>query len=153
MTRFMYDAVTPKRIPSDASMVAGYADGRFANLTEAEMAQRFPHAKRVSIAVHPTTRAQVLDVEPGCSSPEEAVRWCTRTMADTDNKHLTVYCNTSTWPQVRGAFHHAGVTEPNYWVARYDGKAQIPDGALAKQYQNTPGFDRSVVTDHWPGID
>ncbi len=72
MTRFMYDAVTPKRIPSDASMVAGYADGRFANLTE--MAQRFPHAKRVSIAVHPTTRAQVLDVEPGCSSPEEAVR-------------------------------------------------------------------------------
>ncbi|MFI0898488.1 hypothetical protein [Streptomyces sp. NPDC020983] len=151
MTRTMYDAVTPQRIPGDASMVAGYADGRFANLKE--MARRFPHAKRVSVAVHPTTRAQVLDVEPGCSSAQDAVHWCTRTMAETDNRRLTVYCNTSSWPQVRDAFRKAGVTEPNYWVAHYDGKAQIPDGALAKQYQSTPGFDRSVVADHWPGID
>ncbi|MGP8297760.1 peptidoglycan-binding protein [Streptomyces inhibens] len=151
MTRTMFDAVTPSKIPSNATMVAGYADGKFANMTK--MAARFPHAKRVSIAISRKTRAQVLDVEPGCADPDGAVFWCTHTMADTPNKELTVYCNTSTLPTVRQKFHQKGVTEPNYWVAHFDGVAQIPGGAIAKQFENTPGFDRSVVADFWPGVD
>ncbi|GGU50919.1 hypothetical protein GCM10010211_14390 [Streptomyces albospinus] len=151
MTRIMYDAVTPKEIPSGATMVAGYADGTFANLKE--MAARFPHATRVSIAVSHLTKAQVLDVEQGAASPDGAVLWCTQTMASTPNEDLTVYCSVSEQPAVRAAFRKAGVTEPNYWVAHFDGVATIPAGALAKQYENTPGFDKSVVADHWPGMD
>ncbi|GGX75290.1 hypothetical protein [Streptomyces hiroshimensis] len=151
MTRTMYDAVTPSKIPAHAKMVAGYVDGHFANM--GEMATRFPNATRVSIAISHNTKAQVLDVEDGASSPEGAVQWCTHTMAATPNKKLTVYCNASTWPEVRAAFHKHGVTEPNYWVARYDGVPSIPAGAIAKQYENTPGFDRSVVADDWPGVD
>ncbi|MFF4827217.1 hypothetical protein ACFY20_30220 [Streptomyces sp. NPDC001312] len=151
MTRFMYDGVTPRKIPDGASMVAGYADGHYANLRE--MAARFPHAIRVSIAVRYTTKAQVLDVELGDATPDQAVLWCTHTMASTPNKQLTVYCNLSMWPAVRAAFRAVGVTEPNYWVAHYDGVASIPAGAIAKQYKNTPGYDESVVADYWPGVD
>ncbi len=151
MTRTMYDSVDPAKISHDATMVAGYADGRYANL--GAMKARFPSATIVSIAVRATTRAQVLDVEIGDATPAEAVVWCTRTMADKSNRELTVYCNASTWPEVRAAFKKANVTEPNYWIARYDDKPEIPPGAVAKQYQNTPGWDVSVVVDHWPGVD
>ncbi|PBC80910.1 hypothetical protein SAMN05428945_4578 [Streptomyces sp. 2224.1] len=153
MTRIMFDAVTPSNIPSSATMVAGYVDGDFRNVEE--MAKRFPHAKRVSIAVSHKHKAQVLDVETGAASPEGAVAWCRETMAATPNGELTVYCNASTLPQVRAAFKKHKVTEPNYWVAKFDGKPSIPPGAIAKQFQggvHSP-FDKSVVADHWPGVD
>ncbi len=150
--RYMYDAVTPSNIPSGAAMVAGYADGYYANM--GEMAALFPHAIRVSIAVKWTTRAQVLDVENGDATPAQAVQWCTQTMSDRSNSELTVYCNTSTWPEVRAAFQGAHVTEPNYWVAAYDGVASIPAGAVAKQYLGDyNGYDKSIVADYWPGVD
>jgi hypothetical protein len=153
MTRTMYDGVTPSRLPPSASMVAGYADGHYANL--AAMRARYPHATVVSIAVSWRTRAQVLDVETGDATPAQAVQWCLHTMAGTANRDLTVYCNTSTWPSVRAAFRAAGVSEPQYWVAEYDGVAAIPAGAVAKQYRNTPGYDVSVVVaaGGWHGVD
>lgn len=152
MTRTMYDSVNPGHIPTTATMVAGYADGAYANLPA--MKARFPHATIVSIAVRWTTRAQVLDVESGNATPAQAVQWCTQTMAGTPNKQLTVYCSVSDWPSVRAAFKAAGVTEPNYWVAAYDGNATVPAGAVAKQYLGDyQGYDRSVVADYWPGVD
>lgn len=152
MTRYMYDSVNPSAIPSNATMVAGYADGLYANVPA--MKARFPHATIVSIAVRWTTRAQVLDVETGDATPAQAVQWCTQTMADKSNHELTVYCNTSMWPSVRAAFKAAGVTEPNYWVAQYDNNPSIPAGAVAKQYiGDYNGYDRSVVADYWPGVD
>lgn len=152
MTRYMYDAVTPGHIPTSATMVAGYADGLYANM--GAMAARFPNATRVSIAVKWTTRAQVLDVESGDATPAQAVQWCTQTMADKPNKELTVYCGMDAWPSVRAAFRSAGVTEPNYWVARYDNDPTVPAGAVAKQYLGDyQGYDKSVVANYWPGVD
>lgn len=152
MTRTMYDSVNPGYIPAGATMVAGYADGAYANVPA--MRSRFPHATVVSIAVRWTTRAQVLDVESGDATPTQAVTWCTQTMADKSNRELTVYCNTSEWPHVRAAFQNAGVTEPNYWVAQYDNDPAIPAGAVAKQFQgDTNGYDVSSVAAYWPGVD
>jgi hypothetical protein len=54
---------------------------------------------------------------------------------------------------VRESFVNRGVAEPEYWIAHYDGAANIPVGAVAKQYLNTPGYDVSAVADYWPGID
>jgi hypothetical protein len=151
MTRTMYDAVTSSNIPAGATMVAGYADGLYANVPA--MRARFPHATVVTIAVRWTTKAQVLDVETGDATPAQAVQWCTRTMAATPNGQLTVYCNSSTWPSVRAAFRAAGVTEPNYWIAQYDGDPTIPAGAVAKQYRDPGPYDLSSVADYWPGVD
>ncbi|MCA1219881.1 LysM peptidoglycan-binding domain-containing protein [Streptomyces sp. 8L] len=151
MTRTMYDAVTPSRIPAGATLVAGYVDGSFANVDE--MRKRFPKATVVTIAVTSHTRAQVLDVEPGDASPQTAVTWCTNTMADTPNSELTIYCNASTVGAVKSAFRAAGVSLPNFWVADWDGSTAIPAGAVAKQHTSTPGYDVSSVVSHWPGVD
>lgn len=152
MTRLMYDSISPDSIPADAVMVAGYADGMFANIPA--MKARFPRAIVVDIAVKWTTRARVLDVETGDATPAQAVQWCTQTMSDTSNHTLTVYCNMDAWPSVRSAFQSAGVTEPNYWVARYDNDPTVPAGAVAKQYQgDTNGYDVSSVASYWPGVD
>lgn len=152
MVRYMYDSVSPGNIPSSATMVACYADGLYANV--GAMQARFPRATVVTIAVRHTTRAHVLDVETGDATPAEAVQWLTQTMADLDNGHLTIYCNMSVWPTVRAVIRSAGVTEPNYWVARYDNDPTLPAGAVAKQYiGDYNGYDKSVVADYWPGVD
>lgn len=152
MTRTMYDAVNPANIPDGAQMVAGYADGWYANL--AELAARFPHATVVSIAVRWTTRAQVLDVETGDATPAQAVLWLTQTMRDVDNARLTLYCGMDGWAAVRAAIQSAGLAEPQYWVARYDGDPTIPAGAVAKQHiGDYHGYDQSAVADYWPGVD
>jgi hypothetical protein len=152
MTRIMYDSVTPGNIPADAQMVAGYADGIYANV--AELRARFPHATVVTIAVHWTTRAHVLDVEPGDATPAQAVTWLTQTMRDVDNGRLTLYCGMDGWPAVHAAIQAAGIGQPQYWVARYDGDPTIPAGAVAKQYLGDyRGYDQSSVADYWPGVD
>ncbi|MEU0818976.1 hypothetical protein [Streptomyces mirabilis] len=152
MVRYMFDSVSPGNIPSNATMVAAYQDGLYANV--GTMRARFPHATIVTIAVRHTSRAHVLDVETGDATPAEAVQWLTQTMHDIANGQLTLYCNMSVWPTVRAVIRAAGIREPNYWVARYDNDPTLPAGAVAKQYiGDYHGYDKSVVADYWPGVD
>ena len=157
--RTMYDAVTTANIPANARMVAGYIDRiKLAPWTAADWA-RFPRAVKVEIVKKASTNAgHVLDVEPGDATPAEAPGWVR--MRRAAGAIPTVYCNTSTWPSVRAAFRSAGVAEPYYWLARYDGKSDwdagwAAAGVVAKQYRGNvaPGFDLSSVADHWPGVD
>lgn len=148
--RTMYDGVTVSGLPEGAPLYAGYLDGRYANLPA--LRKRFPSARIVEIAVFASTLAgHVLDVETGDATPAESVGWVrARRKAGADP---TVYCNTSTWPAVRAAFRAAGVAEPHYWLAAYNGSATIPAGAVAHQWRNTAHYDQSVVADYWPGVD
>lgn len=155
MTRLMYDAINSKvgLIPIDAEMVAGYVDGLF-QWSAADWA-RFPRAVPVEIAVFATTNAgKVLDVEQGNATPAQAPGWAVmRRKAGCDP---SVYCSLSNWPTLKAAFTSAGVPEPHWWVAYYDGSQTIPAGAVAHQYtDNPPGspYDTSVVADLWPGVD
>lgn len=153
MTRTMYDTVTVEDIPPNAEMVAGYIDGIYANI--GIMRQKFPHAVIVEIAVNSHTNdGDVLDVETGDATPSEAVLWVK--MRRQSGADPSVYCNASIWPHVRTAFKSAGVREPHYWIAKWDGIASIPDGAVAKQYKNAYSghhYDSSIVADSWPGVD
>lgn len=150
MTRHMYDSVSPACIPIEATMVACYVDGRYAN--EAAMRKRFPHAQIVEIAVRASTDAgQVLDVERGDATPLEAVGWVQmRRRAGCDP---TVYVSAFLWPDVRTAFKHANIAEPHYWIADWDHSTVIPHDAVAKQYASTADFDISSVAVYWPGVD
>lgn len=153
--RTMYDAVTASGIPVSAQMVAGYVDGRY-QWSTADW-DRFPNAVKIRIAVFATTDdGHVLDVEPGNDmTPSHWISWVQmRRAAGVDP---TIYVGENNWGLVRGAFQSAGVAEPHYWVARYDGVQQIPAGSIAKQYADDTmlghPYDLSVVADYWPGID
>lgn len=164
--RRMYDSVSAIAIPTDAQMVAGYVDGKFA-WSSADWA-RFPNSVKVRIsAIGATHLAEVFDVEVGCIWPPRNV---VPLVVAARNAGIdpTVYVNQSNdWAPTRAEFDRAGVAHPHWWVARYDGVANVPDGAVAKQYAHpgpVPGksagpwetgqhFDLSAVLDFWPGVD
>jgi len=155
--RTMYDAVTADNILAAnprPQMVAGYVDKIKLEPWSGGDWALFPDAVKVQIVKKATTNAgHVLDVEPGDATPSEAPGWVKmRRAAGADP---TVYCNASTWPTVRAAFQAAGVAEPHWWIAHYDGDPTIPAGAVAKQYRGdvAPGYDVSSVVDYWPGVD
>lgn len=153
MTRVGYDSINASAIPSNAQVVAGYVDGRFA-WTAADWAL-FPNAAKVRIAVFASTNdGAVLDVETGDATPQQAPGWCQ--MRRAAGQIPTIYCNESTWPAVVSAFTSAGVPLPLWWEALYDDVAQLPANAIAKQYTDNPPsnpYDTSVVADYWPGVD
>jgi hypothetical protein len=156
MPRTMYDSVTPSAIPRSAQMVAGYLPPSRYAWSAAEWAM-FPRAVKVRIAIFANVNdGHVLDVEPGDATPAQAPGWVVmRRRAGVDP---SVYCNASTWPTVRAEFRRRGIREPHYWIAKYDGVARLPAGAVAKQYADPPlhgrgHFDLSIVADRWPGVD
>lgn len=131
-------------------MVAGYVNGPY-QWRPGDWAL-FPHAIHVGIAVRAYFNGgDVLDVERGDATPGEAPNWVL--MRRASGIDPTVYCSLSEWQNVRDAFTHVHVPEPHYWIAHYDGTFDIPIGAVAKQFENTAGWDQSAVADYWPGID
>lgn len=150
MTRIMYDSVTVENIPATAQMVAGYVDGHYANIHL--LRAHFPHAVVVGIATSShTDDGQVLDVEKGDATPNGAVAWVQ--MRRRAGAIPTVYTSLSEWGSVKEAFSKSGISQPFYWIANWDGVVSIPSGAIAKQFENTPRYDISVVTTYWPGVD
>lgn len=154
--RIMYDAVTAGNVPPDAQMVAGYIDGGYRSYDA--LVARCPHAVHVAIAVSAATNAGiVLDVETGDATPGQSVGWVlARRAAGVDP---SVYCNFSTWGAVRTAFLVAGVAEPHYWIADWNGAQSVYPGSVAHQYASGPfgvgggDVDLSAVVDSWPGVD
>ena len=161
----MYDSTDPFSIPANAQMVAGYIDGTSYKWTAAGWA-RFPNAVKVRIARRTSTNdGHVLDVEYGIPTvwplTDPGIRagiinWVK--MRRAAGVEPTIYCNQlNDWQPIRNIFIAAGVTQPQWWVARYNNVKDIPAGAVAKQYANPPlvGFhaDASVVADYWPGVD
>jgi hypothetical protein len=152
MTRTMYDSVTAAAIPTSAAVVAGYCDQiRLPPWSAADWA-RFPNAIKVRIAKKPTTNdGHVLDVETGDATPAQAPGWVRLRRAAGGDP--TIYCNASALAGVQAAFTAAGVPQPHYWIAQWDGNATLPAGVVAKQYQSNAQYDLSVVADVWPGVD
>lgn len=149
--RTMYDAVDWSAIPASAKMVAGYLDGPVSQWPPQGW-QRFPDAVKVGIVVFASADdGHVLDVERWDATPDQAPGWAARRRAS--GADPTIYCSLSTWAAVKAAFAAAGIAEPHYWIADWDGVAELPPGAVAVQYAADADFDISVAADYWPGVD
>lgn len=143
----MYDSVTAVDIPADAPAVAGYVNGKY-TWSDSDW-RRFATPLKLMITISADMHGDVLDVETGDATPDQAVNWVRQSRAD-GNPYPGVYCNSNLWPTVKAAFGAHQVAQPWYWIADYDGLATIPDGALAKQYRNPPTsgghFDISAIS-------
>jgi hypothetical protein len=165
MARIMYDSVNPFAIPEHAQMVLVYVDGIY-KWSQAGR-DRFKYAQQITCSAIGAVTAQVGDVEKGCIWPvENAVGWVLRARAD--GYDPTVYVNErNDWGPCRDAFRRAGVPEPHWWVANYNGIRDIPAGSVGRQYAHPstpPGnpqgpwhtaghWDESWIADYWPGVD
>lgn len=144
----MYDAVNVDNIPADATLIAAYIDGTYANVQP--MRDRFPAARIVTITVTGARDADVLDVETGDATPDHAPAWVS--LMRGKGRTPTVYCPESLWTPCKQAFNVRNTPWPAWWVAHYDNSSTIPAGAVAKQYRNAvpPGYDVSSTLDSWP---
>lgn len=150
--RPMQDSVTWQNC--NAPIVGGYADGRYA---WPDAAWRY-HSSLGRRLVRYTVNAahnvgNCLDVEWTDATPQQAPGWI-RMRRQAGEDGASVYCNTSTWPQVRGEFHAQGVPEPDYDIAAYPGIGpNLYPGSVAHQYADPGPVDLQVVAPFWRAID
>ncbi len=114
----MYDAVTVTEIPSDATAVAGYTDGRWP--TYSSLVTGFPRALKLSITVTASGEADCLDVEPGDASVAAAAGWL-RAAAARGVWRPCVYASVSSMGAVVAACAAAGLNlaDFRFWSAHY----------------------------------
>lgn len=131
-----------------AQLRAGYINGLYRSVEPGVAVQ-------ISVFA-PANQGNCLDVESGDATPSQAPGWVRmRRAAGVDP---SVYCSEYTWPAVQASFRQAGVAPPHYWIANWNGKAEMIPGAIAHQYCS-PGtgsgghWDLSLVADFWPGVD
>ena len=150
--RTFYDSIDLMSLPPYADGYMGYDDGRWPDADA--IAARFPGKTVIRITVFPSdNEGDMLDVESGDATPDQAPGWVTRRRQAGHGGPL-VYCSESLWETVRAAFHSQGVPEPGYFVAAYPGEGPvIPAGAIGHQYADAGPYDVSVVVDYLPGID
>jgi hypothetical protein len=149
--RTMYDGVNPATLPPNGDIYAGYVDGKFANLPEMKAA--FPGKLYVGIAVSASTNnGRILDVENGDATPAQVPQWLA--MRRAAGVVPCVYTSLAQWTACKVAVSNAGMLPPLWWIADWKGTSPhtIP-GAVAVQWESTPGYDQSVVADYWPGLD
>lgn len=139
----MYDAVDVEKLPEGGDVYAGYVNGGYRNVDE--IRRKFPGVRVLGIDVTGGANADVLDVETYDATPQQAPGWLRR------NPGGWVYCNESTWGQVRYEVASAGLT-CKYWIAKYDGVAEIPAswvgmGCVAKQWYSGDWDESNVLDD------
>ncbi len=115
MPRIMYDAVDAADVPASGfDLLAGYENGLYPSASG--LRARFPHATVVTIDVlnQPGT-AQVLDIEKGDATPDEAPAWFDASIrAGVDRP--TLYFSSSDFPAIVRAM---GRRSYDAWVASY----------------------------------
>lgn len=152
MVRYMDDAANLEFIdPATVDLIAYYVDGNYVP-SNAQLA-RFAGKVHVPISVNPSGNAGVvLDGAPDNGSTGEEPGWVARRRRS--GVDPTVYTSLSLWPDLIRAMNSAGVAQPHWWIAEWNDRPEMIDGAVAHQYTNNGNkWDRSVVADYWPGID
>lgn len=122
----MFDSVNVAEIPLDAAAVAGYVNGYWPTFPVLE--QKFPHARKLSVAVNAFRDAECLDVERGDATPDEAPAWVKRQIRRGVARPV-VYCSVSVAPQVVETLARSGVkrSQVRLWTAHYTGRQHLCD--------------------------
>lgn len=141
----MFDSVTINQIPADAQAVAGYVDGKFANL--AELKDRFPHARILTIAVNAAHDADALDIEQGDATPAQAAAWFLRQKARGVNRPCLYASAFVMDTEVIPALDAAGIgpAEIRLWSAHYTGTAHLCGPSSCRELGRTA--DATQFTD------
>jgi hypothetical protein len=143
--RTMYDSLDLNAIPTSAQMVAYYPHDPRTTGTVA----RFPKST-VLVTIdnqgnHPD--CDVLDVEPGGAWPPGTVVDPWLAARQSRGKTGTIYSNLANIGAVRTATKRPF----DWWAAQWTNVPHSVPGSVATQYENTPGYDLSLVTDaNWP---
>lgn len=141
----MYDSVTVANIPADATHIACYLNGLYANA--GAMRKRFPHAVLITITINDQELlADCIDCETGDVTPAQAVSWAVAKIRRRETP--IIYANRSTMPLVWALLQRAGVhrDQVKLWVADWTREPHIPPSYDACQWHGgmTVPYDESL---------
>jgi hypothetical protein len=139
----VYDTTVPEAIPLEwrPGFVAGYIDGNWPSYEG--LRQRFPHAYHLSIAVHASHDAHVLDVENEDAVAAEVPGWIERQEARGWHRPW-IYASDWTWSaQIAPLLAEAKIGRRRYrkWNAEPNGVPHV-----------TPGFDGTQYAWFYEGL-
>lgn len=140
----MYDAVNPSALPA-GSHAAVYSDGAYA----ATPGQVAGHPGTLWIDTNTSNpHANVLDVEPGDATPQQAAGWVQQKLAHNPDQTAILYTMKSEW----GATQDAVKTLPQnmqshvkWWIADPTGSPHIVPGSSATQWYWGPNYDETMA--------
>lgn len=120
----MYDSIDISQIPADAKAVAGYVGGKWPTFWK--LAQRWPKANRVSVAVFASEDAECLDVELGDATVSQAPAWVRRQQKRGIIRPI-VYTSADNAPALLKALAAAGIrrSEIRLWTAHYTNRVHL----------------------------
>ena len=140
----IYDAVTPSAIPAGAQ-AAVYSNGAYA-------------ATPQQVAGHPNTlwidtngsnpKANVLDVEPGDATPQQAATWVQQKLSASPNDTAVVYTYRAEWgatQQAISALPQPMQSHVKWWIADPTGVPHIVPGSDATQWYWGQSYDQSLA--------
>jgi hypothetical protein len=118
----MFDTALNNQFPGGAAAYAGYVDGHVGNQPNyAYVVSAFPKAQHLSIALFASDNADVLDVEPGASSPVDIPGWYARQVARGIARPV-IYASASTMnDEILPLLSQAGIARARtrLWTAHY----------------------------------
>jgi hypothetical protein len=139
----VYDSVTPSQIPA-GQPVATYADGGYA-VNPASVSGR-------NVTWIDTNgsdpRANVLDVEPGDATPQQAAQWTWNKLHDAAGQIAVIYTYRSDWPATQAAIAtlpQAMQHQVRWWIADPTGVPHVVPGAQATQWYWGQNYDISTA--------
>lgn len=124
----MWDSIENSEFPPGGQAYAGYVDGGIGDQPNAAwLAQAFPGAYHLSIALFAANDADALDVESGASQPADIPGWHARQVARGIARPV-IYANAFTMDaEVLPVLSAAGIARAStrLWSAHYTGEAHI----------------------------
>jgi hypothetical protein len=140
----IYDSVTASSIPAGAR-AAVYSDGAYA----ASPAQVAGHPDTLWIDTNGSnTHANVLDVEPGDATPQQAATWVQQKLTANPNDTAIVYTFRADWQptqQAISALPPQMQAHVKWWIADPTGVAHIVPGSDATQWYWGQNYDQSLA--------
>lgn len=150
----MYDSTDADNIPSNATLMAGYINGKYQSYYPMVAVHPAPAVvESITVMAHASSgwvAADILDIESGDATPSEAPGWAVAMRSL--NRRPTCYCSRlGTWPDTIAAFAKAGVPQPDYWIADYTNQPHLVPGSVATQWTDNDNiYDISLTNGTWP---
>lgn len=152
-------------LPHTVSVVAGYTTGTAdIKWTSADWA-RYPAAIRICQDHGSDTSADVLDVENGAATFEDAVTWYPKAVENfysgqrPGQRFPAIYLSLSNIQDLQAALKAGGITRANLWIADWTNSqstavSQLINAsgnypAVAIQYANAGSYDKDVFNKSW----
>jgi hypothetical protein len=154
-TDVMYDSISASSIPPNATLMAGYINGKAQWQSYYQMAIDHPNdtVLSISVAAHGTSgyvASDILDIENGDASPDDAPGWTTA-MRALNRPIITNYCSRlGTWPATQKAYKTQNVLPPDFWIADYTTQPHLVPGSVATQWIDAGPYDISLTNGTWP---